>query len=708
MTRASNHGSGVGPLPVGISRRRFIQYGAGTSVGLLVWRFHGGRAWAQPAAGGLLDPLSIPKYVTPLVIPPAMPRTGDIPQRGAGSIDYYEIAVREFRQHILPARMGLEPTTVWSYGSVDHPDSLHYPAFTIEAAWRRPVRVKWINGLVDASGAFLPHLLPVDQTLHWANPPGGARGRDRHGDDQSPYRGPVPMVTHLHGGHSEEESDGYTEAWYLPHARNIPPGYARTGSLYRSFRAKAQATIGQAWTPGSAVFQYDNDQRASTMWYHDHTLGMTRANVYAGPAGFYLLRGGPADAVQGTLPGPAPALGDPPGLDYFEIPIVIQDRSFNQAGALFYPDARAYFEGLDPSQLRIPFMPDPACTGPSDVAPIWNPEFFGNVMVVNGATWPTLDVQQRRYRFRVLHGCNSRFLILRMDAPLPFWQIGNEGGFLPAPLEVRELLLGPAERADVIIDFTDAALGSEIALQNLAPDEPFGGGMPGVDFEPADPDTTGQVMRFRVIPATAPDPTTPPSQLVLPAIAPLGAPTHTRQVSLNEQESATVRVRTDDAGNVVLKCRRGEPFAPVEADLGTLNPDGTGNPLGWDEPITENPAVGAVEVWEIHNFTADAHPIHIHEVTFEVVGRQAMGEPGLRPPEPWEAGRKDTVIAYPQEITHVKALFDRPGLFVWHCHILEHEDNEMMRAYRIGPRRHDFGRPPGRIDPPAGRRHQRS
>ena len=143
-------------------------------------------------------------------------------------------------------------------------------------------------------------------------------------------------------------------------------------------------------------------------------------------------------------------------------------------------------------------------------------------------------------------------------------------------------------------------------------------------------------------------------------------------------------MRTDD-GNVVLDCANGEPFAPVEADLGTLNPDGSGNPLGWDEPITETPALGAIEIWEIHNFTADAHPIHIHEITFEVVNRQPIDGGAQAPPESWEAGRKDTVIAYPGEITRVKALFDRPGLFVWHCHIVEHEDNEMMRPYRIVP-----------------------
>jgi bilirubin oxidase len=248
------------------------------------------------------------------------------------------------------------------------------------------------------------------------------------------------------------------------------------------------------------------------------------------------------------------------------------------------------------------------------------------------------------------------------------------------------VLLGPAERADVIVDFSDVPAGTEVILENVAPDEPFGGGKPGIDFEPADPETTGQVMRFHVAPREGPDHSTPPDELVLPALAPLGAATSTRQVSLNEESSKTVLVRTDAHGNVVLRCAHGEPFGPVEADLGTLNPDGTGNPLGWDEPITENPALGAIEVWEMYNFTADAHPIHIHEVTFEVVNRQALGGGGSpRPPESWEANRKDTVIAYPGEITRVKAHFDRPGLFVWHCHIVEHEDNEMMRPYRISP-----------------------
>ncbi|HEX9351816.1 MAG TPA: hypothetical protein VF877_11140, partial [Gaiellaceae bacterium] len=266
-----------------ITRKQLLQYGAAAGASLyLPLRFGLQGAQAQ-APGGTLPPGSITKYVTPLVIPPPMPGRR-APRRA--QVDYYEIAVRQFQQQILP--LDLPVTTVWSYGARNAPASFNYPAFTIEARWRRPVRVKWINDLVDENGNYLPHLLPVDQTVHWANPPGGVAGRDGRGTDQAPYAGPVPIVTHLHGGHSTQESDGYPEAWFLPAANNIPAGFARVGSFYAPFRQLAEASFGQQWTPGSAVFQYDNDQAAATLWYHDHTLGMTRSNVYAGPAGFYL------------------------------------------------------------------------------------------------------------------------------------------------------------------------------------------------------------------------------------------------------------------------------------------------------------------------------------------------------------------------------------------------------------------------------------
>ena len=455
------------------SRREFIKYSLAVGAGLfLVGRADIDRALAFPPAspaagkagrasrrvlaqipGGTLDPLAIPKFVTPLLIPPVMPSAGTIKQKGGKNVDYYEISVRQFAQQILPA--GLPATTVWGYGAVKSASKngllLHNaPSLTIEAKWNTPVRVKWINDLKDASGNYLPHLLAVDPTLHWANPPGGMTGRDtRPTFTTTPgrYTGPVPMVTHVHGSAGVgDESDGYAEAWFLPAAANIPAGYATVGTWYDFFKSKAAgkgylAPGTTAWEPGTSVFQYPNTQRASTIWYHDHTLGMTRLNVYAGPAGFFIIRGGPAgdaavlDSRAGAaavLPGPAPKANDPfpPKKAYYEIPIAVQDRAFNADGSLFYPDSRAFFDGI-----TGPYIPD------TDLSPIWNPEFFGNAIMVNGNTWPFLNVEQRRYRFRFLNGCDARFLILNFgNIPgVEVWQIGNEGGFLAAPVNMTAL-----------------------------------------------------------------------------------------------------------------------------------------------------------------------------------------------------------------------------------------------------------------------------
>jgi spore coat protein A len=654
--------------------------------------------------GGTLTPPQISKYLTPLLVPPAMPRAGT-KRMGSTLVDYYEIAVRQFAQQILPA--GMPATTVWGYGparaeDLRAPKIFHAPSLTIEADWKRPVRVKWINDLTDKSGNFLPHLLPVDPTLHWANPGGGTAGRDSRptfASTPSRYQGPVPLVTHVHGSVGVgDESDGYAEAWFLPKARNIPGGFATKGTWYDFFANKAAASFGAKWGPGFATFQYPNTE-AGTKWYHDHTLGMTRLNVYAGPAGFYIVRGGPQgdEAVRDTRTGrranlPRTASG---GFDdrgeydergrgrnrrTFEIPIAIQDRSFNTDGALFYPDSRTFFDGI-----TGPFIPG------SDLSPIWNPEFFGNTLIVNGNTWPFLDVEQRRYRLRFLNGCQARFLILDFTA-IPgaeVWQIGNEGGFLDQPVNLTagnagRLLMGPAERADIIVDFTKVARGNYV-LKNVGPDQPFSGGQPGIDFDAADPDGTGQVLQFRVGHRRGDDESTPPRFLRLPAQTALPAATVTRALALLEEVSTTF----DDA--------------PAEVLLGTV----TGNPNAapgvlikrlWGDEVTENPAVGATEVWEFYNATADAHPIHVHEVLFEVVNRQASTinestqevqvAPGSvpTPPEPWEAGFKDTVVAYPEQVTRIKARFAKAGQYVWHCHILEHEDNEMMRPYRIGPK----------------------
>ena len=274
----------------------------------------------------------------------------------------------------------------------------------------------------------------------------------------------MPIVTHVHGAVGvADDSDGYAEAWYLPAANDIPAGYATEGDVVRVLRREGAGSYDVAWGPGFATFQYPNHNRASTIWYHDHALGMTRLNVYAGPAGFYLIRGGPDDVVLDSrtgnaaiLPGPAPRENDkfPPNKPYREIPIAIQDRSFNADGSLFYPDTREFFDGI-----AGPYIPE------TDISPIWNPEFFGNTIMVNGNTWPFQTVEQRRYRLRFLNGCQSRFLILDFDRipGIEVWQIGNEGGFLAAPVNVtanngNRLLMGLAERADVIVDFTNVPL----------------------------------------------------------------------------------------------------------------------------------------------------------------------------------------------------------------------------------------------------------
>ncbi len=715
---------------------------------------------AAPLPGGTLDPLNIPKYVTPLVIPAEMPAVSIDTATG---IKEYDIEVVQFLQQILPktANNGsaIPPTTVWSYAALNKPSTRRYPALTVEAVRNAKTTVQWFNNLVDKNGNFLPHLLPIDQTLHWANPPRANPCVDENGNptpaktkdcrtlNGSLYKGPVPISTHVHGAHVGPESDGYPEAWFLPIAKNID--CTNTYNCYGSFTN----TFGTKNTyPGLAKFKYPNDQASTTLWYHDHTLGITRANVYAGPAGFWLVRdrgysGGETGLVLGQLPGPAPKAGDLAGTKYYEIPIVIQDRSFNADGSLFYPDNRAFFEGLSQIQLQIPLIGD-GSGKPSDISPIWNPEAFFNVMVVNGSSWPFHNVDPRRYRLRLLNGSNSRFLNLALfvvgptgtvtSTELPLYQIGADQGLLPYVVKIstgfetalpglgstpapvpaeaagRALLMAPSERADVIVDFAGLPAGTRVRLVNTAPDSPFGGfnGNPA-----ADPTTTGQVMEFVVgaAPKTA-DSSTPPEQLrltafdpkfpALPIIGNAGAP---RKVSLNEASSAAVCVSIAPTGKItaipgvpvsnpynaltfVADClfAGGVPMGPREAQLGTVDQVGTAVPLAWVNPVTENPLVGATEQWDVYNFTEDAHPIHVHLVQFKVLKRQLTT---INPANPTatahtvslaERGWKDTVISYPGEFTSVAATFDKQGLYVWHCHILEHEDNEMMRPYCVG------------------------
>ncbi|MCU0578936.1 MAG: multicopper oxidase domain-containing protein [Desulfobacterota bacterium] len=720
----------------------------------------------------------IPKYVTPLVIPPVMNTHNGTPNE-------YRIAVRQFQQQILPTApgtgfpTGFPATTVWSYGPEADPaptggiapaanSQFNYPAYTIETTTNVPVRVRWINDLKDQAGNYRPHLLPVDQTLHWANPPASGCLNDPAGTDcatgnPAPYTGPVPLITHVHGAHVDPHSDGYPEAWYLPAAANIPVGYATKGRLFDDVTGANPGNLGYV------DFYYRQDQPATTLWYHDHAIGMTRLNVYAGPAGFWLIRGGVYDGARNAvgqpafLPGPAPAAGqgvlplntpgDPVRNTIREIPLAIQDRSFNADGSLFYPASRDFFDGfLGP---YVPF---------SDISPIWNPEAFFNTMVVNGTTWPELRIAPALYRFRMLNGCNSRFLNLALRTvvtgnptgpELPFYQIGAEQGFLPKVVKIQTgsttelpgdgtvpgpvaafspdqaLLLGLAERADVLVDFRGLPNGTRIRMINTAPDEPFG----GFPTTASDPGTTGQVMEFviddTILGGSPTDPTgatpaTDPWSLVLNNEPALGQTTAVRHVSLNEEMSAQVCVNSLTQATLLLLppglpewqvlflCSQftdGEPAGPKAAKVGTVdltNPAApVGVPLMWTDTmgvtkqatlqsgvkvpvtVTEDPVVGSTEEWDIYNFTADAHPIHLHLVRFQVLERSAIpgpagaGAPFTESLQPWEKGYKDTVIAYPGMITKVKAKFELAGLYVWHCHIVEHEDNEMMRPFFV-------------------------
>jgi len=741
-----------------------------------------------PQPVGTLDPTTIPKYVTPLVIPPQMPTSTASPAPAAD----YDIAVRQFKQQILPGGIwntlngradNFGATTVWSYGRAQDPlpdssgiggavgvapapnSTFNYPSFTVENSSSTPTSVRWINDLVDpVSGNYLPHLFPVDQTLHWANPPMANCAMDAPNRTDcetmipEPYTGPVPLVTHVHGSHVQPDSDGYPEAWWLPGVpgtKGIPLSYGERGSVFT--QANNTNTL-----PGSAYYSYQNDQPATTLWYHDHALGMTRLNVYAGPAGFWLVRGGANDLAAGILPGPAPSIaaGDPnfnaaTRANIREIPLAIQDRSFNADGSLFYPASREFFDGFVGPYIGT-MIPNEF----SDISGIWNPEAFFNTMVVNGTTWPKLESAPARYRLRLLNGCNSRTINLAMfvvsdlgvdglpgtaddvlGAEVPFYQIGGDQGFLPNVVKIQTgqvttlpgngtvpaatptaspeqaLLLGPAERADVIVDFSSMANGTRVRIINTAPDAPFGG-FPDVA---ADPLTTGQVMDF-IVNSTLTKPadatTALPQNLVLPAEGSLGTETNTRKVSLNELMSDQVCIELDPNGVIVgtlftrppadptfmNDCLTAAPvtpgnttdvMGPRQAQLGVMTVDPlTGSLLSqslkWADPITEYPLLNSTEIWEMYNTTVDAHPIHLHLVRYEVINRQELDPLTLLPvpgtvtgPNPNELGYKDTVVAYPGQVTRIKARFDIPGLYVWHCHIVEHEDNEMMRPFIV-------------------------
>jgi spore coat protein A, manganese oxidase len=471
----------------------------------------------------------------------------------------------------------LAPARVWAYEG-------QYPGPIFDVLRGRPIIVHWENRLPAQ------HLFGVDTTIHGAMPPSPA----------------VRTVPHLHGAQTRSESDGLPEKWFVP---------------------------------GDKVeYHYPNQQQAATLWYHDHALGITRLNVYAGLSGLYLLR----DETERNLQLP---VGD------YEIPLLIQDRSFDEHGQLAY----------------VPTFDDGSSPPPGH----WAPEFFGDQPVVNGALYPYLEVEPRPYRLRILNNANSRFFNLYLnlsprptDIPrlVPLEQIGTDGGFLPKPATLNKLLLGPAERADVIVDFSNLS-GKTVTLSNDA-HAPY----PGWEFAVVEPPRLLELMQFRVT-----------RRLTAPA----------PRVSFSG--SAEFRKLALDTSTVTRDFVLTEKMDAKEHSLGVRI-----NSKGYDDPVTEKVKLGSVECWRFINMTMDAHPMHVHLVQFQILERQGFdtgtfalsghlqlaGNP--RPPAANEAGWKDTAVVKPGEVLSILIRFDGfAGRYVYHCHMLEHEDNDMMRPYEV-------------------------
>jgi len=600
-----------------------------------------------------LDPSCIPKYINELLKPPVyMPfiiksKNGkeekDNCCKKKEKTHLYFVDISEFKQQILPK--GFPKTTVWGYGGLvkdTKTGRIRYsrsaPGATFEAVRNIPVRVKWINKL-KCSNRFA-----VDPTLHWANP------NNMSMEPPKPWptfpqgfpeaQSPVTTVTHLHGGEVSSIYDGHPEAWFT----------------YNGKRGPVFVT---------SMYSYPNKQEPTTLWYHDHSLGATRLNVYAGLAGFYLLR----DSYNRSKKKSELPEGK------YEIPIVIQDISFHRDGSFSF-----YNEGTNP-----------------DIHPYWVPEFLGDTIMVNGIVWPNLNVERRQYRFRILNGSNARFYNLKMSNCMTFIQIGTDGGFLSEPVVLDTLLIAPGERADILVDFSDVETGDSIILLNNA-NTPF------PDGEEPDPNTVGQIMKFH-IPFCC-DESVKPQKL--------------------PDKLNNIPILIPDSPQRTLTLN--EVMGPNGPEILLLNGQ------KWEAPVSELPIVGSTEEWVIANLTMDTHPIHLHLVQYQLLDRQYFNAEGYKTdwekinglppfehptevlpvdcyllgeriePDDNEKGWKDTVRMNPNQVTRIIVRFAPqntpcsavwpgknmypfdptlgPG-YVWHCHILDHEDNEMMRPFDV-------------------------
>jgi FtsP/CotA-like multicopper oxidase with cupredoxin domain len=549
------------------------------------------------------------------------------------------------------------PTIIWGYGTKEL--GVTWPGRTLEINTADdPLEVTWENNLVTTMGNKpLPHLLPVDTSLHWAY---SLHGFETH----SIATAGVPVVPHVHGGHNDSSSDGNPEYFFSP-------GFGVKGPRWVS---KKYSYGGPDW---NAV--------AGMNWYHDHALGLTRLNVYAGLAGFLPVRDAEDTGVAGN------SLGLP--ADPYELGFGVQDRMFRNTGELFYPA----FPG-DP--FYDDFITDEGVELPEDIFPDGGPtalaEFFGDHMVVNGLIWPKYDVEQRQYRVRLLNGCDSRFMRLRLKVvtidetdpatgtAVPFYVIGSDQSLRTSAAMIDTIDFAPGERLDLVVDFKDVPYGSRVIVDkkdDLFPDR-----------------RTDRVMAFDVtlpFDGSRPDTSILDGSLLGGGVD-VGAALRTRKLALFEG--------SDEFGRLQPLLGTAEPVYDVEGN----HVEGT---IAWHSPVTENPGLGDTEIWEIYNATGDAHPVHVHLVHFEVIDRQAFkadvieqpvlqhngnygdgfrleniktqGQP--RGPDAQEETRRDVVTALPGEVTRIKMTFDKPGRYVWHCHILSHEDHEMMRPLHVGP-----------------------
>ena len=630
------------------------------------------------------------------------------------------IRMQEFQQKLLPASFYTSlplpfrnGTYQWGYKVNANPPS--YPAVTIEARQGNATTAIYQNELVGPNGSrpVLARYLTVDQTLHWADPLGTTHAN--HCQDgpplaapcTQPFTGPIPAVVHLHGAEDLSFYDGHPDAWFTP-------GLALRGPAFVT-----------------NTYNYINQQDATTLWFHDHALGVVRTNVYSGLAGFYLIRD---NRDTGLASNP---IGLPAG--NFEQELMLADRQFDTNGQVIFPDG-------NPEGINGP-PPNP------ELHPFWNPEFFGDVILVNGKSWPFMNVEPRRYRFHFLDASNARFYGMRLintatggNGPA-IWQIGSDGGLLNAPVRLsnsptaRELLLAPAERADVIIDFAGQA-GRTFLLANDA-NGPF------PDGDPVDPATSAQVMQFRVnLPLSSTDtsfnPAAPQRALRASPIVDI-KPTTTRPA---DKKRDLILVEIEGEGGPEQVLLNNSHWHGLRQGTTTPIPGSVSNGHGIFS--SENPQEGATEIWEVANLTEDAHPIHVHLIQFQLISRQSFDRDAYRaswdatfpggaflpgfgpplnyltpnaagaiggnpaftpfllgspvPPTPEEAGWKDTIKMPPLTITRIAIRWapqhivaggvhagqdafpfdptNGPG-YVWHCHILDHEDNEMMRPYLV-------------------------